>query len=124
MNGSGLGLGDAALDLWPMLLETWLRGRGLLTIDAAIAAERQRLMSPPAARAPGAPFSVDLAIRDLVANSAAKAILVKHLGSEYVEQIAEQGPELRLRGLALFDPDRLSSATLDAIERDLANVPH
>ena len=59
-HGSGLGLGDAALDLWPTLLEAWLRGRGLLTIDAAMAAERQRLMSPPAPRAPGAPFSVDL----------------------------------------------------------------
>jgi acetyl esterase/lipase len=122
-HGSGLGLGDAALDLWPMLLETWLRGRGLLTTDAAIAAERQRLMSPPAARAPGAPFSVDLAIRDLVVNPTARAILVKHLGAEYVEQIAEQGPELRLRGLALYDPDRLRAATVDAIERDLGTVP-
>src|ERR671913_945513 len=119
---AGSAWGDAALDLWPTLLEAWLRGRGLLTVDAAIAAERQRLMSPPAARAPGAPFSVDLAIRDLVTNPAAKGILVKHLGAEYVEQIAEQGPELRLRGLALFDPDRLGAATLDAIERDLANA--
>ena len=122
-HGSGLGLGDAALDLWPTLLEAWLRGRGLLTPDAAIAAERQRLMSPPASRVPGAPFSVDLAIRDLVSIPAAKAILVKHLGAEYVEQIAQQGPERRLRGLALFDPDRLGSATLDAIERELATVP-
>ena len=29
-HGSGLGLGDLALDAWPGLLETWLRGRGLL----------------------------------------------------------------------------------------------
>ncbi len=29
-HGSGLGRGDAALDLWPSLLEAWLRGRGLL----------------------------------------------------------------------------------------------
>jgi acetyl esterase/lipase len=29
-HGSGLGLGDAALDAWPGLLEAWLRGRGLL----------------------------------------------------------------------------------------------
>jgi acetyl esterase/lipase len=34
-HGSGLGLGDAALDLWPSLLEAWLRGRGLLTPDPA-----------------------------------------------------------------------------------------
>jgi acetyl esterase/lipase len=30
-HGSGLGLGDAALDAWPSLLEAWLRARGLLT---------------------------------------------------------------------------------------------
>jgi acetyl esterase/lipase len=29
-HGSGLGLGDAALDAWPGLLEAWLRARGLL----------------------------------------------------------------------------------------------
>jgi hypothetical protein len=34
----GGGLGDAALDLWPTLLEAWLRGPGLLTPDPAIAA--------------------------------------------------------------------------------------
>jgi acetyl esterase/lipase len=30
-HGSGLGKGDAALDQWPSLLETWLRSQGLLT---------------------------------------------------------------------------------------------
>lgn len=34
-HGSGLGLGDASLDLWPVLLESWLRSRGLLTPEAA-----------------------------------------------------------------------------------------
>lgn len=37
-HGSGLGTGDLALDQWPGLLETWLRERGLLTRDPAIAA--------------------------------------------------------------------------------------
>jgi len=32
-HGSGLGKGDAALDQWPALLETWLRGQGLLSMD-------------------------------------------------------------------------------------------
>jgi hypothetical protein len=39
-HGSGLGLGDAALDLWSSLLEAWLRGRGLLTPDPAPAAPK------------------------------------------------------------------------------------
>jgi acetyl esterase/lipase len=30
-HGSGLGAGVAALDLWPVLLEQWLRDQGLLT---------------------------------------------------------------------------------------------
>src|SRR5262249_31144429 len=57
-HGSGLGLGDAALDLWPTLLEAWLRGLGLLTPDPAIAAAHKP-PAPPAPRKPGAPFSVD-----------------------------------------------------------------
>jgi acetyl esterase/lipase len=32
-HGTGLGKGDAALDQWPALLETWLRAQGLLTVD-------------------------------------------------------------------------------------------
>jgi acetyl esterase/lipase len=30
-HGSGLGAGNAALDLWPVLLEQWMRDQGLLT---------------------------------------------------------------------------------------------
>lgn len=36
-HGSGFGRGDAALDQWPALLETWLRMQGLLTKDATVA---------------------------------------------------------------------------------------
>jgi acetyl esterase/lipase len=32
-HGSGLGKGDASLGQWPGLLETWLRGQGLLTVN-------------------------------------------------------------------------------------------
>ena len=41
-HGSGLGKGDAALDQWPGLLETWLRAQGLLTVDeTAVGASRE-----------------------------------------------------------------------------------
>ena len=33
-HGSGLGAGNAALDLWPVLLEQWMRDQGLLTPPA------------------------------------------------------------------------------------------
>ena len=32
-HGSGLGNGDPALDLWPTLLDAWLRGQGFLTVQ-------------------------------------------------------------------------------------------
>jgi len=35
-HGSGLGKGDAALDMWPALLELWMRGQGWLTLDPAV----------------------------------------------------------------------------------------
>ncbi|MGA3045593.1 MAG: alpha/beta hydrolase [Terracidiphilus sp.] len=37
-HGTGLGKGDAALDQWPGLLETWLRAHGLLTVDKSVTA--------------------------------------------------------------------------------------
>jgi acetyl esterase/lipase len=39
-HGSGLGKGDPALDQWPNLLEIWLRGQGLLTVDKPAAAPK------------------------------------------------------------------------------------
>jgi acetyl esterase/lipase len=36
-HGSGLGRGEASLDQWPSLLETWLRAQGLLTVDPSVA---------------------------------------------------------------------------------------
>jgi len=39
-HGSGMGKGDPALDQWPVLLETWLRGQGLLTKEARAAAAK------------------------------------------------------------------------------------
>jgi acetyl esterase/lipase len=36
-HGTGLGKGDAALDQWPDLLETWLRAQGLLSQSPALA---------------------------------------------------------------------------------------
>ncbi|HXG63701.1 MAG TPA: alpha/beta hydrolase [Blastocatellia bacterium] len=122
-HGSGLGLGDAALDLWPLLLEAWLRARGLLTPDPAVAAEVQKASAPPAPRKPGAPFSVNQAVGELLANAAARAVLVNHLGEEFVNNIADSARQFSLRQVSQFAPDSLHAAKLQAIERDLAKVP-
>ena len=39
-HGTGLGKGNAALDQWPGLLETWLRAQGLLTPEKGASAPR------------------------------------------------------------------------------------
>jgi len=39
-HGSGLGKGNPSLDQWPGLLETWLRGKGLLTVDKDVVGRR------------------------------------------------------------------------------------
>jgi acetyl esterase/lipase len=43
-HGAGLGKGDAALDQWPALLETWLRAHGLLTRDDSVAGPKPSWM--------------------------------------------------------------------------------
>lgn len=40
-HGTGLGKGDPALDQWPGLLENWLRGLGLLTVDKEAVAPKK-----------------------------------------------------------------------------------
>ena len=121
-HGSGLGLGDAALDLWPTLLEAWLRARGLLTPDPALLAEAEKLKAPPGPRKPGAPFSVDLSIGELLSNPEAKAVLVKQLGDEFVKGIPESGRQISLRQISQYIPDQLNAAKLQAIETDLAKI--
>ena len=121
-HGSGLGLGDPALDLWPALLEAWMRGRGLLTPDSAVVAETQRVMTPPSPRAPGTPFTVDLAVRDLLAAPNARAVLVKHLGGAYVAALPDAAKPFSLRALSRRDPVHVSSAALAAVQGDLRRL--
>jgi acetyl esterase/lipase len=122
-HGSGLGLGDAALDLWPSLLEAWLRGRGLLTPDPAIAAVAQRAAAPPTPRKASEPFTIDQPVSDLLASADAKAVLVKHLGQEFLENLSGVAQQRSLRQLSQFNPDNLNAAKLQALERELMKVP-
>jgi len=122
-HGSGLGLGDAQLDLWPTLLEAWLRARGLLTPDPAVVAEFEKQRALPGPRKPNAPFSVDLAIGELLSNPAAKAIVTKHLGEEFIKGLPPPVLQQSVRQLAHFIPDQLNPAKLQAIEAELAKIP-
>jgi len=122
-HGSGLGLGDAALDLWPTLLEAWLRGLGLLTPDPTIVATAQKASAPPTPRNPGAPFSVNQSVKELLANADARTVLVNHLGKEFVDNIPDVARQFSLRQVSQLDPVRLNPDKLLAIEGDLAKVP-
>jgi len=122
-HGSGLGLGDAQLDLWPTLLEAWLRARGLLTKDPAIVAELEKKSALPSPRKPGAPFTIDLSIGELLGNSQARSVLVKHLGEEFVKGIPDSARQQSLRQISQYLPDQLTAAKLQAIDLDLAKVP-
>jgi hypothetical protein len=56
---------------------------------------------------------------------AAKAILVKHLGADYVDhQMSGSAEEFSLRAMSIFDPDRVTPALVSAIDSDLRTLPH
>jgi hypothetical protein len=118
-HGTGLGLGDPALDAWPALLEAWLRGRGLLTPDPVLATEMKRILAPPGPRKPSEALSIDHSVPDLLADPHAKAVLLKHLGSEYVEEMSGVGRRYSLHAMSVLDPDHVSAAALAAIESEL-----
>ncbi len=125
-HGTGLGLGDAALDLWPTLLEAWLRDRGLLTPDPEIVAAAQaaqKAAAPPAPRSAGAPFSINLSVKELLTNADTKIVLVKHLGQTFLDDLPEVVLIFSLRQLSQHMSDTLTADKLQAIERDLAKVP-
>jgi hypothetical protein len=117
-HGSGLGLGDAALDLWPTMLEAWLRGLGLLTTAPAIVAAAQKASAPPVPRKPGEPFSVNQSLGELLANTGTKAVLAKYFEQGLLDALPNSIRQISLRQVLQAEPDKLQ-----AIERDLAQVP-
>lgn len=122
-HGHGLGRVDAPLRWWPTLLEEWLRDRGLLAPDPALAEERAKVLDPPLSRKSGEPFSVKHPIGDLLTDPKSKAVLVKHLGQELVEGIPEPAYGFSLRQWSRSDPCTISPDKLAAIESDLAEIP-
>lgn len=117
-HGSGLGLGDAALDQWPTLLEAWLRGRNLLTPHQSSVAAAQKAAAPPVARKPGEPFSASQSLRELLTNADTKAVLTKYFEQGLLDALPDSIRQLSLRQVLQAEPDKLQ-----AIERDLVKVP-
>jgi acetyl esterase/lipase len=120
-HGSGLGLGDPQLDLWPYLLEAWLRSEGLLTVDEAIARRRQLTATTP--HQPGAPYTIDTQVSSILSNPAGREVLVKSLGQQTIDSMPPAAGTLSLRSLARMLPSVITPEKLSAIQSDLAALP-
>ncbi len=121
-HGSGLGLGDPALDKWPLLLESWLRGQGWLTPDPAVAAaERARMTAPP--RKPGEPLTIHSRIGDILRDPAAEKVVDALCGPGFLEQLPEAAQVISLKTLAAYRPGTLSPKNLGRIGAAFRRLP-
>jgi len=111
-HGSGLGAGDAALDLWSVALENWLRAKGLFSIaPEAMAAVHT-----------SGPLSVDATVGELLTDSAAHAVLLQELPQLVSSPQIEQARDLSLRSLQRYVPQLLTPAKLGDLDARLRAV--
>ena len=121
-HGSGLGSGDAALDVWPSLLEQWLRDQGLLTPDPATAAAQKTVMYAPA-RQPGEPLTLDSRISDILRDTDGAAIVSRICGDNFLSTLPPEADGVSLQMLASYFPSQLSETNLAKIKSGLAKLP-
>jgi acetyl esterase/lipase len=108
-HGSGLGSGDATLDLWSAALENWLRAQGLFTV----APEALAVIHTPG------PLSVDATIGELLTDPEAHAVLRKELPQFAASPQIEQARDLTLRSLQRYAPQLLTAAKLNDLDAKL-----
>jgi hypothetical protein len=111
-HGSGLGGGDAALDQWPTLLETWLREQGLLTVDAKVAAAAEYRTT----RKPGEPLTLDSPVGDIAADGSAAAIVNSICGPDFLSSLPKEARPASLRLLSSYFPEQLSTRNLARLQ--------
>lgn len=86
------------------------------------------MTAPALAQAPAAgqaaALSADSPLGTLLANTAAKAVLERHLGADFVNNPQlSQAAGLPLSALAQYMPDQLTAEKIAAINTDLAALP-
>jgi hypothetical protein len=108
-HGSGLGTGDAALDLWPAALENWMRAQNLFSVAPEALAE---------VHTPG-PLSIDATVGELLNDPAARAILQRELPQFVSSPQIAQAKDLTLRSLQRYAPQLLTQAKLDVVDKKL-----
>jgi acetyl esterase/lipase len=108
-HGSGLGSGDAALDLWPAALENWLRVQNLFVVAPEALAEIHT----------SGPLSIDAAMGELLHDPAARAVLQQELPQFVSSPQVEQARDLSLRSLQRYAPQLLTQTKLDEVDTKL-----
>jgi acetyl esterase/lipase len=111
-HGFGLGSGDAALDLWPLLLEAWLRERGMLTPSAAPAFDIDD----------SGPLSLDSSLSRLAHEPRARALIEKTMGRP-LGAGWDKARQISARTLLDFDLT-IRDADLRALDAALRALPH
>ena len=115
-HGSGLGQGDVALDAWPTLLETWLRGQGLLGPNP----NRVSLVGASIPVARNQRLSIDSPVSRVVADPRGQAVLADLIDQGFLDMLIARAPttmSLRDIAKAAAMPDTLRLA---AIQKALA----
>jgi acetyl esterase/lipase len=120
-HGSGLGSGDAALDVWPTLLEQWLRDQGLLTPDPATVAAQKAAMYV-SARRPGEPLTLESPLYDIVGDAGGAAIVNRICGEKFLQSLPAAANGVSLQTLAPYFPSQLSEKNLAKIQSEFAKL--
>lgn len=111
-HGTGLGSSNPSLDLWPQLLENWLRARGLLSV-APQAMMKVRVRGP---------LSIDSTMGELLSDPAARAVLSKELPEFVSSPQISMARDMSLRSLQPFAPKVLTPALLSTVNRMLRSA--
>jgi len=122
-HGSSLGYGNPTLEEWPVLLEHWLRDRGLLTPVPGSASDQLKSIGPAPARKPGERLTVDSRVEDLLSDPHARAVIAKVCGESFLTQLPDFAKVMSLRTnalLGLLGFDRLDKDKLEEIANGLA----
>ena len=102
-HGSGLGTGDASLDAWPELLESWLRDQGMLEPDAAAIAAAKAALLPPR-RKPGEHLSSQSQVSDILSDAPAVKLVEGVCGVGFFSGLPDAAKMISLKALAPYFP--------------------
>lgn len=121
-HGSGLGSGSASLDMWPALLEQWLRDQNLLNVDPEVAKIRKAELNAPK-RQPGEHLSLNSRMEDIMKDPGGAAVIARICGSGFLASLPNQAKPASLKALVPYYPSALTAKNLQEIEQGFSKLP-